>query len=379
VGFDFASGKGSVIPAPSPAADAFDDPLVESFKGGEYFIRFEGTGFDSSHWLRLGSFETDIGTSVVGGSKAATRGRVVAQEVEGGLGSGAAIIDLTNALLSGKQLQEVEIAVLGNDQDSGVKLVLDTWRFANVQVTGLGTQADAQSTTNDLSFSFDEFGRSYGTGGSGAEMGFDLTGGGAAPSAQPPSPEELTSGNLGDGLDVGADLQYFARFEGNGVTADWLRLDSFSMGLSRPASSGATGQTKAANRPTAEDTVLVLGSSRQVVELTEAMVQGTVLKGVEVEAYGPAMDGSGMTLVDEFHFDNVLIAGVRSSGEATLGSGEVNTASHAITLGLSKFTHSHIEYDPFGGGGSGDSGVGFDFASGKGSVISAPTPDADVF
>jgi len=258
--------------------------------------------------------------------------------------------------------------------------VLDTYRFTNVQLTGLGTDASSQgSTLNDLSFVFDSFGQRYGV--SGPTVEFALTGKSPAGAPQAPSPSDLSASHLGDGLELAQSLQYYVRFEGNGIQQGWLELDAFSMGMTRAASSSSAGGTKT-GKATLEDTVLVLGSARQVVELTKAMVQGDVLKLVEIEAYGQSNDGERV-LVDEFRFENVQVTGVKNSGAAhdtTTNHGFEETLSHEVTLGLAKFSHGHIELDAFGNSGN-SSDVGYDFGTGttKAGPFNAPSPDADLF
>src|SRR5258705_5943621 len=86
-------------------------------------------------------------------------------------------------------------------------------------------------------------------------------------------------------------------------------------------------------KATASDVALTLGSSKQLVELTTLLASGKHITHAEVEAYRPF--GGDKQLVDEFHFDDVLIS--------SLGTG--NATSNALSFDFTKYSHGHELFD----------------------------------
>ena len=134
---------------------------------------------------------------------------------------------------------------------------------------------------------------------------------------------------LDDALPLDVSLKYYVTYEG----ADgWLELDSFSMGLSNNGSIGSGGGA-GAGKLSATGAFLGLGSSAQLLELTQALTSGKHYKDLEVEAYRSGGD-KGDSLVDQYYFQDVLVSSLSTS----------NASSNQVSVDFGAFSHGHIDY-----------------------------------
>jgi len=319
----------------------------------EYVIRF-GNG----EWLELGSFS--MGLDQMAGSGGTKLGRLTAEDVLSTLGSGKQIVTLSEALSKGTVLNEVQIGAYYQSGE-GTKLV-DAFSFGQVQLTSLDTNGDAQHTSNQVGFDFGSFAHkhlSYDQTGkldSAVAGDWSLTGKNAPPAN---APGDLDKGlKLGESLSTDVQLDYYVHFEGL-PTNEWLRLEDFSMGLNAAFSStGGVGKT------TVDPVNLLLGSSASIVHLTDALAGGSVLKGVEIEAYYHGGQGKPQ-LVDQYYFGNASLSSLDTN----------NASSNALSFAYTGFGHGHVEYDPNTGASKGITEVEFDLG---GKSFNAPPIHGDV-
>src|SRR5689334_23853854 len=110
--------------------------------------------------------------------------------------------------------------------------------------------------------------------------------------------------------------------------------------------------------------MLALGSSKQLVELTQALLSGKQLSSLEVEAY--RMDGAQPQLVDEYKFEDVILNGLSTDGSAT---------QNTLSFSYAKYAEGHIAYDANGAPSTITTG-GWDFA--HNTVFDGGTPHADI-
>jgi len=161
------------------------------------------------------------------------------------------------------------------------------------------------------------------------------------------------------------DLDYYAHFEGVGGSAgQWLKLGSFSLGLSNSGSIGTGGGGAVAGKVTAGDVLLTLGSSNALVDLNEFLDTGKHLSKVEIEAYA-SVGGGKSQLIDEYRFDDVLVTSLQTS----------NASSNALSFDFAKFSYGHQLYNSNGSVGS-FVAEGYDFP--KGTAFDGPAPHADI-
>jgi type VI protein secretion system component Hcp len=121
--------------------------------------------------------------------------------------------------------------------------------------------------------------------------------------------------------------------------------------------SGGTSQA------TADDVMLALGSSKQLVELTQALLSGKHLNNLEVEAY--RMDGAQPQLVDEYKFEDVILSGLTTS----------NATDNTLSFDYGKYAEGHIAYDANGAQTTITTG-GWDFI--HNTAFAGGTPHADI-
>jgi VCBS repeat-containing protein len=321
----------------------------------QYFMRVEGVTKD---WVELDAFSLGMsnpGSTETGGAGV---GRTTAQDVSVALGSTQAAAKLVEYVSTGKHLTKVEIEAYAPGGDKGGALV-DEFLFTDVLVSSLQTS----SSGNNLSFDYAKFGHTHveqdlkGGTGTKNDTGFDfskgtLTGG---PSA---APEALKAKQ--DDVGSPQDLDYYAHFEGVGGSSTWLKLGSFSMGLSNSGSIGGL----VGGKTTAQDVFVTLGSSNALVDLNEFLNTGKHLTKVEIEAYAPGGD-KGNALIDEYIFNDVLVTSLQTN----------NASSNSLSFDFAKFSYGHQLYNVDGAAGS-FVAEGFDFA--KGTAINGPAPDADI-
>ena len=324
----------------------------------KYYMKVDGVTDD---WVQLDSFSLGLartGSAVEGKAGA---GNLTAEDVFVTLGSSHAGTVLIEAAGKGTLLKSVEIEAyaLGSE---GFKDMVDDFRFDNVLVSSLQTSAGASGTVNEVGFDYAKFGHTHveyddtGKKTGETETGWDFKTGKLV--GGPGGSEDALKAKL-EGADH--DLEYYVRFEGVNASNEWLQLDSFSMGLTGTSSS--TDGKVIINQPTASDVLLTLGSSEQLVKLTEMLDKGTILKFAEIEAYRAG--GESKMLVDEYHFDNVLLRDLDS----------VNATDNALSFDFTKFSHGHVSYKA-DGTQAGTVSEGYDFTLNK--AFDGPTPDADI-
>jgi type VI protein secretion system component Hcp len=277
------------------------------------------------------------------------------------LGTSGTGVELTEYLGTGQQLKSVEIAAY-KPAGFGEQLV-DAFKFEGVVVSALGTSGSLYETVNELSFDYAKFGHTRfeytdkGTLLGDADVGFDFAvgtlGGDGGPGAGP-----TFKGQLDEGASTQALLDYYVHFDGIGGANEWLRLDSFSMGMQ----ANEAGDGSFTGKVTANDVLLMLGSSKALVDLTEDLLTGQSIKSVEIEAYRA---GQGQELADEYRFEDVLVSALQS----------VDAADNELSLQFGKFSHGHVAYDAKGA--SSWVSEGFDFTQNQ--AFNGPAPDADLF
>ena len=203
----------------------------------QYFMRVEGVTKD---WVELDAFSLGMSNpGSVGTGGGAGAGRTTAQDVFVALGSTQAAAKLVEYVSTGKHLTKVEIEAYPPGGDKGGTLV-DEFLFTDVLVSSLQTSSGG----NNLSFDYAKFGHTHveqdleGGTGTKNDTGFDFSKGKitSGPSANPDALKAKQD-------DVGSpqDLDYYAHFEGVGGSSTWLKLGSFSLGLTNSGSIGTGG------------------------------------------------------------------------------------------------------------------------------------------
>ncbi len=352
-GWDFALN--TALAGDAPQAEAADGPLAEQVSPAaelHSFVRIEGGDWLELDMFSLGQENEDTGST---GGGAGT-GKALANEVFLHLGSSAQILALTDALADGKLLGNVEIETYTTGE-KGLQLV-DEFKFNDVLVTDLANGNGLAGTLSyDLSFDYGSFTHGHvEQGGTQSDTtGWDFVHNTALAGDAPQA--EAAEGPLADQVSPNANLDYYVHFDG----ADgWLRLDSFGMELSNTGTIGSGGSS--AGKSSAHDVNLLLGSSAEILALTDTLASGDLLQNVEIEAY--ASGENGPQLVDEFRFNKVLITGLDSS----------NANANSLSFDFASFSHGHVEQDDQGTAHG--SVTGWDFV--QNTTATAPLPHADV-
>ncbi|HEX4984748.1 MAG TPA: Ig-like domain-containing protein [Burkholderiales bacterium] len=320
----------------------------------EYVVRF-----DNGQWLSLDGFSMGITSpsSLGSSSGGAGGGKAKADEAKLSLGSSGALVDLTGQLLGGDTIKAVEIEAYRSTGEG--RQLVDEFKFTNAQLTSLDS---GNGTDNTLGLQVGQFTHGHvdyddkGAAHDSSVTGWDFTANKAFSGALPVA--DAAKIVPADEVGPGANLVSYVRFEGSD---GWLRLDSFSLGLQNTGSQDSGGG--GVGKSSADPATLVLGSSTEILALTDAIDKGTELKNVEIESY---VGGSeGLRLVDEFKFDNVHLTGLQTSDAAT----------NVVQFDFAQFTHGHVDYDRTGAAHDTTS-TGWDFAAHH--EISAPAPHPDV-
>jgi type VI protein secretion system component Hcp len=213
----------------------------------------------------------------------------------------------------------VEIEAYAAGGKEGLRLV-DEFKFDDALVTSqqAGGAFDSPAAHN-VSFNFSKLGHTHveytENGGVGSETGmtFDVQAN-TASSTGPAANSDAIKGE--QEAVVGADLELYLRVDGVGAANEWLKLGSYSVGYS--VSGGIGGGGGGAGTAILQDLSAVLGSSSELVELTEMLAKGQHIKSVELEAY--ALGGKeGHRIIDEFKFTDVLVSSWQTS-DATVNS-----------------------------------------------------------
>jgi type VI protein secretion system component Hcp len=342
-GWDF--GNNTAFSGGTPVADAISKQLTGGVAPGtdlDYYIRFDTAGVLNS-WLKLGAFSESFAAGADGG-------KVSAFDVMGLLGSNSAMPNLVEALGSGTHLSGVEIEAYSQ----GTTQLIDQYYFSDAALTGLQVNGSAGFTADSVSFDFGGFAHSHqeldakGAPGAVSSVAWDFAN--AQPETAPAHTADAVAGTLADALPMDTPLSYFVTYDG---APGWLPVSWFSTGMN-----GGTGQASA------DDVMLALGSSKQLVDLTQALLSGKQLNSVEVEAY--RMDGAQPQLVDEYKFEDVILNGLSTDGSAT---------QNTLSFSYAKYGEGHIAYDANGAPSTITTG-GWDFA--HNTVFDGGTPHADI-
>jgi VCBS repeat-containing protein len=343
-GTDSATLSVTVAGVNEPVKGSAVLPSLEPGTNLDYYIRFEGAGV-ANGWMKLGAFSNSF--TMDGGTGA---GKITVSDVQTLLGSNSAMPNLAGMLGNGTHLNGVEIEAYSQFGQGAPQLV-DQYFFSDAAVTDLRVTALGGSTADSVGFDFGGFAHSHqelddkGAPGTVSSVGWDFTN--AKPGSVPSHSADALSGEIADALPAYAQLSYFVTYDG---APGWLHLSSFNTGMSGGAGSA-----------TSEDATLTLGSSKQLVELTQALLSGTHLKNVEVEAY--SMDGQPR-LVDEYTFQDVSLSGLTTW----------NATNNTLSFDYGRYAEGHIAYDANGAQGTITTG-GWDFTNNT--TFSAGTPAAD--
>jgi type VI protein secretion system component Hcp len=235
----------------------------------------------------------------------------------------------------------------------GTSQLVDQYFFSDAVLTALQVSGSSGFTGDSVSFDFGGFAHSHqeldakGAAGPVSSVGWDFVN--AAPGSVPAHTADALSGEVADSLPIDAPLSYFVTYDG---APGWLQASSFSTGMS-----GGAGPA------TAEDVMLALGSSKQLVELTQTLLSGKHLKSVEVEAY--RMDSAQPQLVDEYKFEDVVLNGLSAWSPTENG----------LSFSYAKYAEGHIANNADGTQGTITTG-GWDFS--HNTAFSGGTPHADI-
>ena len=308
--YEMAWGDSFVTDGTAEAAKAKLADGLDTSTELRYYLHYDG----APGWLELSSFSMGLDVVVTSGTKdIIIVGEPTSTGVELVLGASEGLLELVQTLVdSGSKagsgmLSNVEIEAYINMQDKGFMLV-DEYRFDEVQVTDWTT---SNGTYNTLNFVFNEFSHAHDDPYSTAanpEVGYDFAAGNLV---DPPNMDAGYQGKVISDIAPGTDLDYYIRFEGSGLTGEWLRLESFSTGLEGDVLVGPDGLPRL-GRVNAVDLQSLLGTSDTVVDLTKALLSGAEVKSVEIEAYRRATDQP--QLVEEFEFRDVRVTGLDTQG-----------------------------------------------------------------
>jgi type VI protein secretion system component Hcp len=354
----------------NPGADAIGDKLLPSVEAGtplDYYIRFDGVG--DSEWLVLDNFSLGFAQEAsLGGAGGIGGGQATAEDVSSLLGSSATSTLLAQLAYSGKFLPEVEIEVYRPGGEGKDQLV-DEFKFSEVVITGVDTDAGSGFIGNDVRFDFTKFSHGHidydpvtDKAQPADTVGFDFetsqAGGGDTPNAD-------ALGEIPQAQEFGGNLEYYVRFDGVGDHG-WLRLESFSLGVDAPWSAiTPEGGGGSSGLVSPEQVSLGLGSSGSLVALTEALLEGKHLSKVEVEVYRPGGEGKDQ-LVDEFVFEEVLLRSLDTS----------NATSNLLGLDFTRFSQAHVSHDLETGAVDDTTVAGWDIELNQ--AWDGPSPHADV-
>jgi len=292
-------------------------------------------------WLKLGAFSD--------GLDAAGAGKATALGVMGLLGSNSAMPNLVEALGNGTHLNGVEIEAYSQ----GTAQLVDQYFFSDAVLTNLQTTGSAGFTADSVSFDFGGFAHSHqdldakGAPGPVSSVGWDFVS--QQPESAPAHTADAVNATLGDALPMDTPLSYFMTYDG---APGWLQVNWFSSSMS-----GGKGPA------TADDVMLALGSSKQLVELTQALLSGKQLSSLEVEAY--RTDGAQPQLVDEYQFQNVILNGLDTQ----------SPTDNTLSFSFGTYAEGHIAYDANGAQSTVTTG-GWDFT--HNSAFSGSVPHADI-
>ncbi len=285
--YDPATGAKAGTIGHTPTPEGLDGPLAVVVTptpslGLDYFMRAHGL---TEGWIKLQGFSFGMASSGMSDAAATMS-----------TGSGAA--RLFQAMANGEHIKSIEIEAY-----QGTKLV-DEFTFDDAVLTHHQAGTQGLGTSHTVGFGSAKFGHTHveaaGTVPN-ESMTWDFTTNTGDDSEREPTQDGL--GGKQENL-VTENLHYYLRVEGVGEPNEWLRLNSYSVELELPASGGTGGS--AAGKVIMHDLEAALGSSSQLVELTEALGAGKHFAHAELEVYR-ILDGGARQIVDEFRFEDVVV------------------------------------------------------------------------
>jgi len=336
VGWDIALNQSYTVATDADFGKGVPEASVPQEAQLEYYIRFDD-GDGTPEWMQLDGFSWGATTPVaLGGTGGAGTGKSIAAPVSLSLGSSQTATELAKHLASGTHLQGVEIEAYAPGGDKGAQLV-DQYYFENVLLSNLTTHAASGSAPQEqVSFNYTKVNHSHltqdndGSVGSVTHDGWDFAKNQDANGFGPAAQGDAIKANL-DG--TAGELEYYVTFQGAG---GWLELSSFSVGMSVPVTTtggGGAGTGKVSMGPA----TLGLGSSAELLLLTDALTEGKHFTFLEVEAYASGGD-KGRQLVDQYYFDTVFVSSFAGGG----------ANANLVEVDFIKFAHGHIEQSSTG-------------------------------
>ncbi|MYN45237.1 tandem-95 repeat protein [Pseudoduganella sp. FT93W] len=306
----------SDLPAGGSVHDGADailrslDPQITSSTPLEYFIHVDGV----DGWVPLSgfSFGFTAETSFLKGSGASV-GKAQPDSVKLDLGQSAALVKLMNDLRSGASTN-VQIEAYAHDVRDGTPALVDEYFFNSAFTSAIENGEAANNSVNLVYKSFTHAQRGFDKNGqltTPTLTGFDLT---KQQAETPPTMvAEALSKPAAPSVEPGSDLTYYMRYTDGSNNTGWVKLDGFSFGASAETS-WIKGSGAAVGKPQPEAFELSLGSGAAQAAFTKAIMQGTHLQRVEIEAY--AGDPARKAVVQEFNFSTVFATGVQTSAGA---------------------------------------------------------------
>jgi VCBS repeat-containing protein len=307
---------GSIGDAPTP--EALGAPLavdVTPPPSLQYFMRAQGL----TDWIQLQGFS-------FGMQNAGATGTVGMSDVAATMSTGSGAAKLFQAMADGQHIESIEIEAY-----QGGKLV-DEFKFDGAQLTHHQAGTQGFGTSHTVGFSFDEFGHTHVEASTTQSMTWDS----ATNTGSDSGPAATAEGLAGTQEDlVKTNLHYYLRVDGVGEPNEWLRLNSYGVERELPASGGTGGS--GAGKVTLHDLEAALGSSSQLVELTEALGAGRHFDYAELEVYR-VLEGGARQIVDEFRFEDVVVAELLSE----------TATRNTLALDYGDVSYGHATYDEAG-------------------------------
>jgi VCBS repeat-containing protein len=344
-------------------------PSVDPGTALDYYIRFEGVGSGPGAWLHLGSFNLGAQALFSGGGKGfgLSFDELRADDVVAVLGRSDAVPQLIGLLAGGKELANAEIEAYALGMTD---VLVDQYWFEGVRLSALQLSGGGTSNLEELSFNFERFNHSHaqpdartGKLGSPVEQGWDFMLHKEYLGGPGHTGEAFKAKVEGTHPDSDQPLDYFVQFEG---VPGWLRLDSLELGFEQTYSLGGDGSSRDPGRAQAQDAYLVLGSSKELVQLSKSLFEGKELSEVQVEAYVNVAGGKAQ-LVEEYTFKNVHLTALSTS----------DASSNELSFMFGAYGHGHSDVDAKGLAEPAVTG-GWDFEFNKAFDPGTPVPDVDI-
>ncbi len=313
--YDPATGAKAGTTGHTPTPEGLDGPLAVVVTptpslGLDYFMRAHGL---TEGWIKLQGFSFGMASSGMSDAAATMS-----------TGSGAA--RLFQAMANGEPIKSIEIEAY-----QGMKLV-DEFTFDDAVLTHHQAGTQGLGTSHTVGFGSAKFGHTH------------VEAAGTVPNESMTWDFTTNTGDdsgpvaTQDGLDgkqenlVTENLHYYLRVEGVGEPNEWLRLNSYSVELELPTSGGTGGS--GAGKVIMHDLEAALGSSSQLVELTEALGAGKHFEHAELEIYR-ILDGGARQIVDEFRFEDVVVRELLSE----------TATRNTLALDYGDVSYGHALYD----------------------------------